>query len=798
MRVLLSWLKNFVDISRSPSELAAAFTMAGLEVERLEEIPRDFSGVVAGRVLSCEPHPKADKLQVCRVDAGGKPYTVVCGAANVKAGIMAPLAPPGALLMGQKLEAREIRGVHSDGMLCSEAELGLTDRAEGLMILDPSVAAGTDLKGHLGETDYVFDIFITPNRPDCLSVLGLAREVSAFTGTTLKKRPASGPCSSIAAENPLRVEIQDTAHCYRYSGQMLKNIRLESSPFWLAYRLHHAGLRAINNVVDVTNYVMLEMGHPMHAFDRRQLEGDRIIVRAAEEGETFTTLDGKQRTLDAESCLICDTAKPVALAGIMGGLNSEVLEDTSTVFLESAYFEPTNIRRTAKRLDIATESSRRFERGADPNGTLAALDMAARMLAELAGAEPVGGIVDVHPHPVAPMSIPFSIERCQTLLGTPINTDEALALLSRLEIVQRPESSSAMALEIPTFRPDLTRPVDLIEEIARLYGYDRIPFAHQAVVDQTQVRNERIDFTDRVRRILAGLGLHETLSLSLVPQPIAAKFLAAGEKPVELLNPLSTDWAVFRTSLLISLLQNTAYNRNRQMQNLRLFEIGRVAWWDDKSSGHVERQQLAAILAGKRGEPAWYESAGGFDFYDIKGLVTALLTQIGIRDFRLVPAVGGWWDQESSGLALGQGTCIGGFGKLNRDIASEFKIKIDDLYAFYLDFDQLYAARPAGTIFQPIAKYPSVPFDLALLLDANTPVGEVTSSIRAAGGTHLAQVTLFDFYKGEQIPPGKKSVAFSLTFTSRDRTLDVADVEDAIADILNQLKRQFGAELRPR
>lgn len=796
MKVTLSWLKEYVDITLSIQELAHTLTMSGLEVESVEEVARPFSGIVVSRILSCEPHPRADKLQVCQVDAGrGEPQRVVCGAPNARAGMLAPLALPGARLGELTVELREIRGLLSSGMLCSEVELGLTERGEGVMVLDECAKPGQDLNEWLGGTDYVIDIFITPNRPDCLSVIGLAREIAAATRVPLHIPAASIKTSAAGEAHGISVAIATPDLCPRYSGRALENIRIAPSPFWMAYRLHHAGMRAINNIVDITNYSMLENGHPLHAFDASRIEGRRILVRRAQAGERFTTLDGKEHQLEADTCLICDGARPVALAGIMGGLNSEVEAETRTLFLESAYFEPTGIRKSSKRLGISTESSKRFERGADPNGTLYALDRAASLIMELAGARPAGEAVDVYPAPIAPALIDLSLDHVNRLIGTELTATEAERILTSLEIACGHTSTGSISCKVPTFRPDLTRPVDLIEEIARVYGFDRIPFARTVILDQSQTPNPRTAFQDEVRRLLSGYGLRETLSLSLVSPQAAAPFLGEGCSLVELLNPLSTEWSVFRTSLLISLLQNAAYNRNRQMPNLRFFEIGSAAW--KRGEAIEEKKQIAALLVGETGLPTWHSRPRRFDFYDIKGIALALLEALGLKGAVMGSAAGSFWACESAGLYL-QGKFLGCFGRLDDELVQSFKIKTPDVFGLQLEFDTLYTLRPQVHRFEAIPRFPLVPFDIALLLDSDTPVGDVEEAIRKTGGEHLVSVHLFDFYQGEQVPQGKKSVAFSLNFCSKERTLGVEEVERAVATILAQLAGQFGAVLRQR
>lgn len=796
MKVTLNWLKEFVDFSLSPKELSEALTMVGLEVEEYHAIERNFSGVIVGKVVAAQKHSEAHQLTVCQVDTGGQTVAVVCGAPNVTVGMKAPFALEGAILAdGRKVEVKDIRGLTSHGMLCSEAELGLSERAEGLMVLPESAPVGKDLHAVLGAPDVVFDIAVTPNRPDCLSVIGIAREVAAITGAPFKIPTVTLAESGQAGENPFRVEIKDSQRCFRYSGRLLKNILIQPSPYWMSACLHAVGVRSINNVVDITNYVMMETGLPLHAFDSTMLEGQKIIVRTAKAGEKFVTLDGQERTLDDQALLICDANKPVALAGIMGGQNSEVESDTESVFLESAYFEPVGIRRTSKKLDLASESSRRFERGIDPNGTLFAMNRSAQLMIEHANAEIVGHAVDEYPSPVMPVEIDLSGTAANNLLGTSLTNADMSRILAPLDIKLVSEQNDKLTFRVPTSRPDLTREVDLIEEIARHYGYDNIPVATSAPIDFRQTMNERVAFKDRLRRHLSGFGFKETVSLSLVHPSLAKAFLPPESELVELLNPLSPELSTFRTNLILSLLNNVAYNRNRQMQNLRFFEIGDAAWRIVGKKEVLEKCQVAGIFAGKRIEQNWNQKAEPFDYYDIKGAVTGLLDMIGIHAFEMDQCSDAYWAEEIS-IIKADGRIIGTFGKISNDICSLFKIKVPDVYAFCLDFDSLYELSKKQKIYDPIPRYPSVPFDMALVIDVNIPIGQIEREIWRAGGAHLVNVHLFDYYRGEQVAKDKKSIAFSLTFSSKERTLDENDIQQAIQKILAHLKSLFAAELR--
>jgi len=798
LKVTLKWLKEFVDFSLTPDELAHALTMAGLEVEEFYTEQRNFSQIIVGKILSVEKHPNADKLSVCMVDAGDKQFNVVCGAPNVFQGMLAPLALDGATVAnGLKITSRQVRGVKSNGMLCSEADLDLSERSAGLMVLPDNAPVGKKMEDYLGDTDIIFDIFITPNRPDCLSVFGIAREIAAITGSTLKKPVVTFTTSQQEnISNYIRVEIENINKCSRYSGRLIKNVKIKPSPFWLAARLHAVGIRSINNVVDITNYVMMETGQPLHAFDYDKIAGKVIIVREAVAGENFVILDEQEHILDKEALLICDAEKPVALAGIMGGLNSEVDKTTSTIFLESAYFDSGNVRKTGKNLDIFTESSRRFERGTDPNGTVYAMDRAAKMMEALAEGQVFSSIIDNYPRTINPVEIDLSVKSINTLLGKNLSADTVTGYFPALEIEITKQVDDFIQLKAPTFRPDLTREVDIIEEIARLYGYNNIASEIAPRINQSQEPNQKTIFNDQIRHYLVGFGFKETVAYSLVSEQLAEPFLPSKCEFAELLNPISTDMAGFRPSIILSLLTSVAYNRNRQISNLRLFEIGNVAWKETGKEGFTEITQIGGVVAGKNREQSWYGKEETFDFYDVKGTVTALLLKCGIDKYEQGTVVEPIWENESSSILI-DGKYYGAFGKINRDICSLFKIKVADVFGFFINFQELFQNRAIDKKYDPVSKFPSVSFDLAMLIDANIALNEIEKEIRSSAGPYLTKVRLFDFYKGEQVKEGKKSVAFSLTFSSKECTLEDEEVEQAVNNVLLHLNKLFDAVLRP-
>ena len=795
MKVTLNWLKEFVDISISANELSDILTMAGLEVEEIKPVERNFSKVVVGEIVESDKLPNSDHLSLCQVNIGSSVLQVVCGAPNAAKGLKAPMALDGAVLLNDfKVATRKLRGVESQGMLCSETELGLTNRSEGLMELSNDAIPGQNMSEYLGEMDVMFDIFITPNRPDCLSVIGIAREIAALTGAKLRKPDATVSPQSGDISDYMSVDINNPDLCFRYSGQYLKDIKIGPSPFWMAERLNNVGIRSINNVVDITNYIMMETGQPLHAFDYKLLENKKIIVRTATNSEDFTTLDGKDHKLNDSNLLICDGKKPVALAGVMGGLNSEVQNDTEIVFLESAYFEPANIRITSKKLDLSTESSRRFERGSDPNGTMFALKRAAKLMCEYADAVVIGDEIDNYPNNVFKKEIAVKVANANRLLGTSFTCQQISEILQPIELDVTKKNDSELLVRVPTFRPDLEREVDIIEEIARLYGYNNMPTELSPKINQMGEENEKVAFAQKLQGILVGFGFYQTLNLSLIHKKFGETFLPENAQFVELLNPLSEDLTVFRPSLLVSLLTTVAYNRNRQMHDMRLFEIGNVAWKDD-SAFKSEFVQIAGVIAGDRSPNAWYGKAAANDFYDIKAVVDSFLGKLGIKNISAQETKENFWDSESVQILIDE-QVVGGFGKLADKTVELFKIKTNDLYAFYLDVNMLYNNRSKEKYFKEIPKYPSVPFDLALIVDTKVKVGDIEKIIWEYGGEQLVDVHLFDYYKGEQIKNGMKSTAFSLTFSSKERTLGDDEIDNVINKILVQLGKEFGAELR--
>ena len=786
MKISYNWLKDYLDLNIDPYELADKLSLAGLEVEEVVENRLDFEHVVVGKVLSKEKHPDADKLSLCTVDVGNEQLFIVCGAPNVAAGQTVPVAKIGAdLPIGLKIRKSKIRGQESMGMICSEAELGLSDKADGIWVLPDELSAGTPLHEGLNyETDYIYDIALTPNRPDCLSHIGVAREVGAIIGKKIKKIDPLFAEKAIPASDKISVTIQCPDTCPRYSARYIENIKIGPSPEWLARRVEKVGMRSINNVVDITNYVLMETGHPLHAFDYTFVKDGKIIVRESTDGEMFTTLDGKERKLKSKTVLICDAERAVALGGIMGGLNSEVNDNTTSILLESAYFVPESVQVNSRHLGLSTEASQRFERGADPNGTEYAINRATQLLVELCGGEVFKGIVDAYPTPVEPKQIELKTEQINNLIGTELSEAEMSGILDKIEIPVDKHMVIA-----PTFRPDLERVADVAEEVLRLYGLNNVASAKMTSIPYQLRMNEEDFFVDRLKNLLTGMGLQEVLTGSMVSKELWSKFTEAPLYPI--LNPISKDMDVLRNALIPSLAQVIQHNSHRQVKDLKIFEINKI-FLPGQSLSELpnEIKKLSIAFYGTRDGNDWYSSKTSVDFYDIKGFVLTLLDKISLDCPNLIY----YSDSEKAEVVYDKKT-IGWFGALDRKIASVYEIE-EPVYVAELELGSLFDLQTTERSFKHIAKFPWVDRDIALVVNEDINAGEILDQIRRNGGKYLKDVGIFDVYKGKQVESGKRSIAFRLIFQSPDRTLSDDDVNPVFDKIISIVTKKFNAKLR--
>lgn len=802
MKVSLDWLKQYVSAAMPPAELADRLTMAGLEVEGIIHRFDYLETVVVGRITEVHPHPNADRLSVCRVDAGGRMRSVVCGAPNAKPGVAAPLALPGTLLPGGlHVTETAIRGVISEGMLCSRTELELGSDASGIMELEPDAEAGQSLAEILNLPDTVFEIGLTPNRPDCLSILGVAREVAAMTGDRMTPPDITLPAAQGDIHEITSVTIEAPDLCPRYAAIMLEDIAVAPSPEWLQNRLRSVDLKPINNIVDITNFVMMETGQPLHAFDFDLLAGHRIVVKTAAEGETFTTLDGRKRILSSETLMICDGEKPVAVAGIMGGENSEINENTRRVLIESACFNPVSVRRTAKRLGLATDASHRFERGVDPDGTVRAAKRAARLMAKIGGGTLVGGLIDVHPRPGKKNTIRLSTAGTNRHLGTALDTREIARCLESIEFKVDAAGSGELMVTPPSFRVDVSRPEDLMEEVARLWGYNRIQTTFPKITAGTMLPLQGLPVKDRIKDQMAGSGFSEVISYSFTDASACDRLGLADNDPrrrvLDIINPLSEDQAVMRTTLVSGLLETMKRNIHRQNRNLKLFELGKIFLSRGPDRQPEEIEKISALWTGSRYEPAWHAQPEACDFYDLKGVVENLLEALHIAPavFDRVPDDTCVYTQPGHTARItAEKTVLGLIGEVSPKVLERFDLK-QPAFVFDLDVAALSALFRDAAAVSPIPRFPAVERDVTLIVDKHVQAGDIVQKAASLGEALMENVRIFDLYRGEPIPAGKKSISIRFTYRSPEETLSDKQVNHLHQQISERLISAFDASL---
>ncbi|MFH1736064.1 MAG: phenylalanine--tRNA ligase subunit beta [bacterium] len=789
MRVSYLWLKDLLDFSLSPEELAHELTMVGSEVESLTPVGPDLTGVIVGYVLEVNKHPNADKLSLCKVDLGAEIKEVICGAPNVAAGQKIAFAGIGVTLPnGLTLDARKIRGVTSTGMICSARELQLNEDHTGIMVLREDALIGQPLQDYFGTRDYCLELEITLNRPDCLSHVGIAREIAAAL-----KLEFTPPSYTIAETGPpietlTSVEIEEPDLCPRYSARVIQGVKVGPSPAWMVKRLEAVGLRSINNVVDITNFVMMQMGHPMHAFDYHHLEEHRVVVKCAEPQEKFVTLDEVERQLDSRMLLICDGKQGVAIAGVMGGLKSEITDATVDLLLESAYFDPVNTRRTSNFLNLTTDSSKRFERGADPNATVRALDMAAALIVKYAGGKVASGVADAYPRKFEPWNVELRPARVTAIVGIEIPTAELQDHLRRLGC--QIEGSDPIQATIPTFRFDLEREIDLIEEVARLHGYNQVPTADRANVALDVVAAAQETFEEKVCNALVRLGFNQVKTSPLIAK--SETLLRDYPEALKLRNPGSEDMAYLCNGLLPGLLKVAAHNLNRDNRGFRIFESGRVFHKD-----FSEKEVVAGLMVGVQDLGNWDQGLRSVDFLDLKGAVESLLQELSLDKQVFV-----YYTIEGAGrftadvvTVMASERQIGLFGQLHPKATAIFDIDVP-IFGFEFDVAVLQGQSEQRISYKPFSSFPALQRDLAFVVAESVTTGQMSSAIIDAGGDDLIRCELFDVYRSDQLGADKKSLAFSLNFQSFKRTLTDDEADLAIKQIMASVDRAFGAVLR--
>jgi phenylalanyl-tRNA synthetase beta chain len=787
-----SWLREFVDPGMSTAELVETLTMAGLEVDNVTSAASQFSGVVVGRVESAEQHPDADKLSVCRVTDGVTDYQVVCGAPNVRPGLLVPFAKVGAVLEGGekpfKIKAAKLRGVESNGMLCSAEELGLAESSDGLLELPETLTLGEDIRVVLDLDDKLIELDLTPNRGDCLGMIGLAREVGVLARAPVNE--LEFPAVEITTQRSIPVATAAPDACSTYLGRVIENINIEApSPYWLLERLRRSGLRSIDPVVDVTNLMLLELGHPMHAFDADKLQGT-VTARFASDGEKLTLLDDRDVVLDSQTLLIADDAQALAMAGIMGGLSSSVTRDTKSIFLECAFFSPLAIAGKARSYGMHTDASHRYERGVDSALQARALDRATALLLEIVGgnAGPVSVATGNSPES---RQVRLTFSNVKRLLGVEIPRAECLDILSRLGLVEATSDTESCVFTVPSFRFDISIEADLIEEIARVFGYNNLPETLGMGAQRLPKIAESVRPVSALKRILVAEGYQEAINYSFI-DPDLAKNVYPESQTVLLQNPLSAEMSVMRPSVLPGLLSTLSYNLNRQRERVRLFEEGLV--FERRDGAITQTRKLAGLVYGSLNPVSWNQPKQAVDFYDIKGAVESLLNLgLGTGAYEFVKG-------EHSALHPGQcaevrlkGEPIGFVGALHPRLQRHFGFP-SKAYLFELDTAALVEGRlPAASA---LSRYPEVSRDLAVVVSAGIAAGDLASCIRVNAGDDLTELTTFDVYEGPGVGAGRKSIAFGLTWQHPSRTLSDEEISAIIAKCIKALESEFNAELR--
>lgn len=821
MKFTLSWLGKYISLDGlTPEQLAERLTMLGLEVDAVEELYVGLDAIQTAKVLAVQKHPNADRLSLCEVEIGEEKVPIVCGASNVRPGLITAVARPGVTLPGgMKIKKAKVRGEVSLGMLCSWRELGIGEEHAGIIELDSSWASGQSLAEVLKLSDTMIEIDLTPNRPDCTAVLGIAREVAGFT-----EQKVTPPVSSLpelgTSTSEFTVKISEPELCPRYAARKLTDVVIKPSPWWLQRQLLAMGMRPINNIVDITNFVMLEYGQPLHAFDFQELAGRTIEVRCPRADEaTFTTLDKSERKIEPDMLMICDADKPVAVAGVMGGLHSEVTPETTEILLESACFDPVSVRRTARKLNLSTEASYRFERGVNPDGVTEAMERAVQLICELADAQVACG-VDLYPGKKELLQLDLRVERVNALLGITLTGRQIAEYLRGIDFSVADEDSALLTVTVPPFRVDIEREVDLVEELARLVGYNEIPTTLPNIAMDYPQRDNLRRLRQETASVFVGAGFYEAINYSFVAEK-HFDMLGLGEDDprrncMRLLNPLTEDQAVMRTMLLPAVLENIRRNINFQQADIRLFEIGKVFHFRSAEEQPEERYQLCAVVSGSRypASSPLYFSEEHADIYDIKGAVQHLFQTLRFQGksgdivFQAVAGAGNaahssnaakctyaYADAPFSLRIMDGEEQLGLIGKLSKQAARAFSMK-QDVFFVELELDALLELPTLEKAFTPLSRYPSVKRDIALLVPESAAAGDLLQEIRAHKKEHVVYADIFDVYSGKPIDEGMKSVALTVTYRSDEKTLDDATVDGFHEKIVNALMTRFGGRYR--
>ncbi|MFA5620316.1 MAG: phenylalanine--tRNA ligase subunit beta [Weeksellaceae bacterium] len=810
MKISYNWLKDYVKTDLDVHKIGEILTGTGLEVEGIEtsgSMNNNLEGILVGRVITLEKHPNADKLQIATVDIGTEAHLqIICGAPNIKQEQKVPVATIGTVLTAPngetlKITKAKLRGVESMGMICSEAELGISDNHDGIWVLEPSIKAGTPLTEliDMPEADCMIEIGLTPNRSDAMSHLGVARDLNAALKVLKHPSEFISPNSeafdkmNVSGECPIQTEIRNPELAVRYSGLYLENLKIQPSPEWLQQRLKTIGLNPINNVVDITNYILHDLGQPLHAFDADKISGGKIIVQTLEKETKFTTLDGVERKLNGNELMICDENGGMCMAGIYGGLDSGVTENTKRIFLESAYFDPVSVRKSSKFHGLNTDSSFRFERGCDPNMTIEALKKATLLLIEYADARIVGGITDFYPKPIENQQTVLRYYRMHQLLGERIHHEQVKDILKSLDIEIISESNESLELSIPPYRADVLREVDIVEEVLRIYGYNRIKTPEKiaySLVDNQERSAQRIE--NAAAQTLISDGFYEAMNNSVGKEEHYKLFQLKKDNGVMLLNPLSSDLAWMRQSMLPGLLENTVYNLKHKTAKIKLFEFGKI--YERTTQGFQEFYRLGIVISGQKSHGNWTTQSAKSDFFTLKGLIFQIFNRLGIQQIHET-ALSDARFSDGIRLIINQKE-LGVMGIVRNDILKKMDIG-QEVFAAELDWDYIVKLSSGNQIdFQNPSKFPAVKRDLALLIDQKIKYSELYDSVQKLNINLLKSVQLFDFYEGDKLPAGKKSYAMSFVLQDTEKTLTDKEIDHIMQKIIQNFKKKFEAELR--
>ncbi len=802
MRVSYEWLSEYIDPGMNPGELAEKFNLTGIEVGAVERFGPELPGVVVGQVKAMEPHPSKKKLTLVETDTGEGINSIVCGARNMQVGDKVVVAKPGSELPGgRSIEETSIGGVSSAGMLCSARELGLDlDGEDEILILDQEAITGSPADKALGFDDYILELELTPNRADCLGLIGVAYEISAITGNSVKFPEMTPPENEENIDETISIKVEDRELCPRYTARAVRDVVIGKSPLWMQLRLLKSGIRPINNIVDITNYVMWEFGQPLHAFDLNLIRDSRIIVRRAEQDETLVTLDGLERKLTPEALVIVDGNKPVGLAGVMGGEETEITTVSTEVLIEAANFNPTNIRRTARRYNLPSEASQRFEKGVNPEASIWAQERTALLIKRFAGGRVLKGIIDVNYLNMEPKAVTISPERINKILGVTIPEDKVMEIIERLGFAYKDINAGQVEVTVPLRRADITIEEDLVEEVARLYGYDKIPTTLPGGKLHEARESDEEKLNNLVRTVLTAGGYYECITYSFInPESLALLRIPNDDnrrQVVSVQNPFTDDQSVMRTTLLPGLLKVMKHNLSHRELNQMLFEIGSV--YEPKGLPLKElpreRKMVSLAVTGLEPQPNWIKASREMDFFTVKGILDSLFTRIPINNIDYVPRAVPFLHPTRCAVLEVDGAELGCIGQLHPDIAEELEID-QPVTVCELDLEMISDLSKLTPRVEAIPRFPSAKRDLALVVSKVISAKQLEDTIREAGGYLVKDVMLFDLYEGKQIPEGKRSLAYSLTFRSEERTLTDEEVNEALSRVQDALY-QIGAALR--